>query len=73
MPATPVPVTPVPVTPVDENNLATYLQTAKLAWAQYGSGGLNAVIAALEDENNAQRYDYQQVAGLVLDHVEYAN
>ncbi|MEP1208937.1 MAG: S8 family serine peptidase [Rhizobiaceae bacterium] len=60
-------------TPVDESNFDIYLEAAKRAWAEHGTGGLDAVIAELENEANDPRYDYEQVLEAVLGLVEYEN
>ena len=44
---------------------------AKQAWLDYGSGGLEAVLDALQDKTQETNYDFEQVKGAVLGHSEY--
>lgn len=62
---------PVDPTEVNESNYESYLDVARLAWGNYGGGGLNAVIAALEGETNNMRYEYDQVVEFVKSLPEY--
>ncbi len=70
---TPDPVEPVDPTDVDISNFLEFLTAAEKVWADHGSGGLDAVIAELENTDNDTYYDIEQIEQLVLRYSEYQN